>query len=394
MKYLKKFNESLSELEYSQRYTGGNRPALTAEIKAEIDKIHSGCTKEDIEDVFREIYDEEIGKVNKVEFYYGIDKQKDRYYGYSQLRVEIIVEDKNKIFDYFKIRNTAIDRIRDMYGYSSAGHYHLLRQNDTGQDVDKLDFNSTKIYWITPRIDESDYTRMFNLEETSDYIKDICWELKDDGFTICGGSSGKNLYDGDAADIISLSSYSSSIEINKFDGMNWDPNKKFELPEVYDTISTLMNYMESRGYKTHIYINSKDPKQAEIKVRSYLNDITPIIDKLREAGGETEQQAKLKLSGLGPIGYVKLYFQKPQSSKYMESYQLFLESVKFNKQPQKKGAKTDTYNVSKGGKVIGQIKWSSRMRGYSFQPTKDCDSQIKEFVKDLMRKRRESKKKK
>ena len=80
--------------------------------------------------------------------------------------------------------------------------------------------------------------------------------------------------------------------------------------------------------------------------------------------------------------------------KHLESYQLFLESVKFNKQPQKKGAKTDTYNVTKGGKVIGQIKWSSRMRGYAFLPTKDCDSQIKEFVKELMRKRRESKKKK
>ena len=39
--------------------------------------------------------------------------------------------------------------------------------------------------------------------------------------------------------------------------------------------------------------------------------------------------------------------------KYLESYQMF-ESVKFTKQPQKKGAKTDTYNVTKAGKVIGQ----------------------------------------
>jgi hypothetical protein len=79
--------------------------------------------------------------------------------------------------------------------------------------------------------------------------------------------------------------------------------------------------------------------------------------------------------------------------KYLESYQIF-ESVKFTKQPQKKGAKTDTYNVTKAGKVIGQVKWSSRMRGYAFLPTADCDSEIKEFVKDLMKKRRESKKKK
>jgi hypothetical protein len=79
--------------------------------------------------------------------------------------------------------------------------------------------------------------------------------------------------------------------------------------------------------------------------------------------------------------------------KYLESYKLF-ESVKFSKLPQKKGLKTDTYNVTKFGKVIGQIKWSSRMRGYAFLPTSDCDLQIKEFIFDLMKKRRESKKKK
>jgi len=65
--------------------------------------------------------------------------------------------------------------------------------------------------------------------------------------------------------------------------------------------------------------------------------------------------------------------------------------LKFAKQPQKKGAKTDTYNVSKSGKVIGLVKWSSRMRGYAFLPTSDCESKIKDFVKDLMKKRRESK---
>jgi len=85
--------------------------------------------------------------------------------------------------------------------------------------------------------------------------------------------------------------------------------------------------------------------------------------------------------------------------KYVKSYNDFeslLESkssLKFNKQPKKKGAKTDTYNVSKGGHTIGQVKWSSRMRGYAFLPTSDCDSEIKEFVKDLMKKRREDKNK-
>lgn len=71
-------------------------------------------------------------------------------------------------------------------------------------------------------------------------------------------------------------------------------------------------------------------------------------------------------------------------------YKLF-ESIKFVKQPKKKGAKTDTFNVNKNDTIIGQIKWSSRMRGYAFLPTPDCDPKIKEFVKELMRKRREDK---
>ncbi len=79
--------------------------------------------------------------------------------------------------------------------------------------------------------------------------------------------------------------------------------------------------------------------------------------------------------------------------KHIDSYQIFesKSSVKFVKQPQKKGAKTDTYNVVKGSKTIGVIKWSSRMRGYAFLPTSDCDTKIKEFIKELMRKRREAK---
>ncbi len=77
------------------------------------------------------------------------------------------------------------------------------------------------------------------------------------------------------------------------------------------------------------------------------------------------------------------------------TYKIFeaASNIKFTKQPKKKGAKTDVYNVTKGGSVIGQVKWSSRMRGYAFLPTSDCDNTIKEFVKDLMKKRREDNKK-
>ena len=49
------------------------------------------------------------------------------------------------------------------------------------------------------------------------------------------------------------------------------------------------------------------------------------------------------------------------------------------------------YTYNKDGNVIGQIKWYSRMRGYGFLPTPDCNDEIKEFIKDLMKKRREEK---
>jgi hypothetical protein len=81
---------------------------------------------------------------------------------------------------------------------------------------------------------------------------------------------------------------------------------------------------------------------------------------------------------------------------HLKTFQIFegKSNLTFTKQPKKKGAKTDVFNVIKSGNVIGQIKWSSRMRGYAFLPTSDCDNEIKVFVKDLMAKRRAEKKKK
>ena len=82
--------------------------------------------------------------------------------------------------------------------------------------------------------------------------------------------------------------------------------------------------------------------------------------------------------------------------KFLKSYKIFdskkeSPKIKFILQPKKKGAKTDIYNVSKDGNVIGQIKWYSRMRGYAFLPTSDCNDEIKDFIKDLMKKRKEEK---
>lgn len=79
--------------------------------------------------------------------------------------------------------------------------------------------------------------------------------------------------------------------------------------------------------------------------------------------------------------------------KWLRTYKLFesKSSLKFVKQPTKKGAKTETYNVINDGEAIGQIKWSSRMRGYAFLPEKEHDVEIKNFIKDLMSKRKKSK---
>lgn len=79
--------------------------------------------------------------------------------------------------------------------------------------------------------------------------------------------------------------------------------------------------------------------------------------------------------------------------KYLKTYKIFesKSSLKFVKQPTKKDAKTETYNVVKDDEVIGQIKWSSRMRGYSFLPEKQHDDEIKTFIKNLMCKRKNSK---
>jgi len=79
--------------------------------------------------------------------------------------------------------------------------------------------------------------------------------------------------------------------------------------------------------------------------------------------------------------------------RYIQTYQIFesKSNIKFVKKESKKGAKTETYDVVKSGEVIGQIRWSSRMRGYSFLPEKDHDDEIKTFIKDLMSKRRAKK---
>lgn len=63
-------------------------------------------------------------------------------------------------------------------------------------------------------------------------------------------------------------------------------------------------------------------------------------------------------------------------------------NLQFIKKERKKGNKTDIYDVIKDGQVIGQIKWSSRIRSYGFLPSNDCDEQIREFIQKQMKKRK------
>jgi len=73
---------------------------------------------------------------------------------------------------------------------------------------------------------------------------------------------------------------------------------------------------------------------------------------------------------------------------------MITEALKFTKKSKKKGAKTEVYDVIRNKTLLGQVKWSSRVMGYAFTPTKDCEKEVKDFIKDLMAERRKNKKKK
>lgn len=74
------------------------------------------------------------------------------------------------------------------------------------------------------------------------------------------------------------------------------------------------------------------------------------------------------------------------------SFSLF-EKLEFKKREKKADAKTDTFDVIKDDTEIGQVKWWSRVRGYGFVPPKEDEPVVKDFVADLMAKRRAEKKK-
>jgi (p)ppGpp synthase/HD superfamily hydrolase len=142
--------------------------------------------------------------------------------------------------------------------------------------------------------------------------------------------------------------------------------------------------------------NISDAFTASERFRNnYFQETTKIMDELEKnrrfnrVQGLLASQIKMKLDNIGSIFKIKRFKDFSESYNLLESKES--SNLKFNLQTKKKGAKTETYNVSKDGNIIGQIKWSSRMRGYSFLPTNDINDEIKDFVRNLMKKRREEK---
>jgi hypothetical protein len=156
-----------------------------------------------------------------------------------------------------------------------------------------------------------------SLSEIIDYIKDICLDLKDDEFDIYVGdgdtyiqnntwSEMKDLYSIQFGDIISSRL---SIGINRFGGLFWSKNsRKFNISEVYDTIYTIINYMESNGYESDVKINTSIRLTAKTRRSgrpTLLTDITTEFNAARKT-----KDSPVNLDVIGPIRYIKIFFKK------------------------------------------------------------------------------------
>jgi hypothetical protein len=149
----------------------------------------------------------------------------------------------------------------------------------------------------------------------------------------------------------------------------------FRLEDIMDVLLRIKEYLKESDYSIDIGIPNSD-------------DYLDIDNFMKEFSGEELYNINIFIYHNPRISFIK---RKYTVDKDIFEAKKEVSNLKFTLQPKKKGAKTDTYNVSKDGHVIGQIKWYSRMRGYAFLPTPDCNDEIKEFIKDLMKKRREEK---
>jgi|688.fasta_scaffold336308_1 hypothetical protein len=149
----------------------------------------------------------------------------------------------------------------------------------------------------------------------------------------------------------------------------------FRLEDIMDVLLRIKEYLKESDYSIDIGIPNSD-------------DYLDIDNFMKEFSGEELYNINIFIYHNPRISFIK---RKYTVDKDIFEAKKEVSNLKFTLQPKKKGAKTDTYNVSKDGHVIGQIKWYSRMRGYAFLPTSDCNDEVKEFIKDLMKKRREEK---
>jgi len=197
-------------------------------------------------------------------------------------------------------------------------------------------------------------------DELYSYIGDICQELKDDGLEVrikisdCS-KVGNMLCD----DVVSIwTNVPSSIDISN------RINDIIEYSEIKETYDRLIEYFASKGYDNY-----------ELK-RFNFEDGSIYLD---FDGDENKKSESFKIEFYKSVNHI---IESKTTSK-----------LKFNKQPRKKGAKTDVYNVVKNGTTIGQVKWYSRLRGYGFLPPTGDEAEVKEFVKEVSRLRREEMKK-
>lgn len=203
-------------------------------------------------------------------------------------------------------------------------------------------------------------------------INDICQELKDDGLMVRVQISecakiGNMLCD----EVVTIwtNVISSNVRINRIDEV-------IEYGKVKETYDRIIDYLSTQGYDNY-----------ELK-RFNFGDGSVYLD---FDGDENQKSESFKIQFYKSVDHI-IESKSDVFDDFLESKKE-VSKLKFNKQPKKKGAKTDVYNVVKNGSTIGQVKWSSRLRGYGFLPTPDCDSEIKEFIKELMRVRREENKK-
>jgi hypothetical protein len=207
-------------------------------------------------------------------------------------------------------------------------------------------------------------------------INDICQELKDNGLMVrvqiseCAVISNMLC---DEVVTIWTNVISSNVRINRIDEV-------IEYGKVKETYDRLIDYLSTKGYDNYKL------KRFNFGIQNFAGSVYLDFD-----GDENQKSESFKIEFYKSVDHI-IESKSDVFNDFLESKKE-VSKLKFNKQPRKKGAKTDIYNVVKNGTTIGQVKWYSRLRGYGFLPPTGDESEVKEFVKEVSRLRREENKK-